>query len=249
MPGTTMWVSRAALLLVLSSAAAALLAGVGSRAGWWHFRIGFQILTWAAYGGLAGAVFGLLGGLAALWRRPRRGAWIAFMALGIGLVVVGIPWQMKRTAQQVPAIHDITTDPDNPPRFVAVLPLRKDAPHSTDYGGSDLAAQQRAAYPDLQPVIVPVPRHQAFAQGLKAAEAMGWEMVAANAEEGRIEATDTTLWFGFKDDVVVRIQARDDESLLDVRSVSRVGKSDVGTNAQRIRAYLRKFNGLGPSSN
>ena len=73
---------------------------------------------------------------------------------------------------------------------------------------------------------------------------MGWEIVAANAEEGRIEATDTTLWFGFKDDVVVRIQARDDESLLDVRSVSRVGKSDVGTNAQRIRAYLRKFKQL-----
>lgn len=249
MPGTTMWVSRAALLLVLSSAAAALLAGFGSRAGWWHFRFGFQILTWAAYGGLAGAVCGLLGGLAALWRGPLRGAWIAFIALGIGLVVVGIPWQMKRTAQQVPPIHDITTDTDNPPRFVAVLPLRKDAPNSPDYGGPDLAAQQRAAYPDLQPVIVPVPRHQAFAQGLKAAEAMGWEIVAANAEEGRIEATDTTLWFGFKDDVVVRIQARDDESLLDVRSVSRVGKSDVGTNAQRIRAYLRKFNGLGPSSN
>ena len=122
MPGTTMWVSRAALLLVVGSAAAAVVAGFGSRAGWWHFRIGFQILTWAAYGGLAGAVFGLLGGLVALWRGPLRDALIAFIALGIGLVVVGIPLQMKRSAQQVPPIHDITTDPDNPPRFVAVLP-------------------------------------------------------------------------------------------------------------------------------
>ena len=172
------------------------------------------------------------------------------IALGIGLVVVGIPWQMKRTAQQVPPIHDITTDTDNPPRFVAVLPLRKDAPNSPDYGGPDLAAQQRAAYPDLQPVIVPCSSStKRSLKGSRLPEAMGWEIVAANAEEGRIEATDTTLWFGFKDDVVVRIQARDDESLLDVRSVSRVGKSDVGTNAQRIRAYLRKFNGLGPSSN
>ena len=248
MPGATMWVSRAALLLVLSSAAAALLAGFGSRAGWWHFRIGFQILTWAAYGGLAGAVFGLLGGLAALWRGPLRGALIASIALGIGLVVVGIPWQMRRTAQQVPPIHDITTDTDNPPRFVAVLPLRKDASNSVDYGGPELAARQRAAYPDLQPLVVPIPRHQAFAQGLKAAEAMGWEIVASDADEGRIEATDTTLWFGFKDDVVVRIQARGDETVVDVRSVSRVGKSDVGANAQRIRAYLRKFNELGSSS-
>jgi uncharacterized protein (DUF1499 family) len=244
MPCSTMWASRVALLLVLCSAAAALLAGFGSRAGWWHFRIGFQILTWAAYGGLAGAVIGLLGGLAALWRGPLRGAWMAFLALGIGLVVVGIPWQMKRTAQQVPPIHDITTDPDNPPPFVAVLPLRKDAPNSADYGGSDLAAQQRAAYPDLQPLVVFLPRHQAFAQGLKAAEAMGWEIVASKADEGRIEATDTTFWFGFKDDVVVRIQPRGDESLVDVRSLSRVGKSDVGTNAKRIRAFLRKFKQL-----
>ena len=77
---------------------------------------------------------------------------------------------------------------------------------------------------------------------------MGWEIVGSNAEEGRIEATDTTLWFGFKDDVVVRIQPRGDESLVDVRSLSRVGKSDVGTNAQRIRAYLRKFDEMGRSS-
>ncbi len=248
MPGTRMWASRAALLLVLCSAAAAILAGFGSRAGWWHFRIGFQILTWAAYGGLAGAVVGLLAGLAALWRGPLRGAWIAFIALGIGLLVVGIPWQMKRTAQQVPPIHDITTDPDNPPRFVALLPLRKDAPNSADYGGPELAAKQRAAYPDLQPLVVALPRHQAFAQGLKAAEAMGWEIVASNADEGRIEATDTTLWFGFKDDVVVRIQPRGDESVVDVRSLSRVGKSDVGTNAKRIRAFLRKFDEMGRSS-
>jgi uncharacterized protein (DUF1499 family) len=243
-----MWLSRAALLLALGSAAAAILAGFGSRTGWWHFRTGFQILTWAAYGGLAGAVLGFLGGLASLWRGPRRGAWLALVALVIGLLVVGIPWQMKRTAQQVPAIHDITTDTDNPPRFVAVLPLRKNAPNSADYGGPDIAAQQRAAYPDLRPVPLPVPTRKAFAQALQAAEAMGWEIVATDAGEGRIEATDTTLWFGFKDDVVVRIQARGDESLVDVRSVSRVGKSDVGTNAQRIRAYLQKLNGTRPPS-
>ena len=90
-----------------------------------------------------------------------------------------------------------------------------------------------------------MPGQQAFAQALRAAEAMGWDIVAANAEEGRIEATDTTLWFGFKDDIVVRIQARGDESRVDVRSVSRVGKSDVGTNARRIRAYVRTLRGNG----
>jgi Uncharacterized protein conserved in bacteria len=248
MPGGTMWLSRAALLLAIGSAATAILAGFGSRTGWWHFRAGFQILTWAAYGGLSSAVLGLLGAFASLWRGPRRGAWPALIALFVGLLVVWIPWQMKRTAQQVPAIHDITTDTGNPPRFVAVLPLRKDAPNSADYGGPDIAAQQRAAYPDLQPVLLPVPIQKTFAQALQAAEAMGWDIVSTNAEEGRIEATDTTLWFGFKDDVVVRIQARGDESLVDVRSVSRVGKSDVGTNAQRIRGYLQKLGRAGSPS-
>ena len=66
-------------------------------------------------------------------------------------------------------------------------------------------------------------------------------LVAAEAADGRIEATDTTFWFGFKDDVVVRVQPADNGSRIDVRSESRVGKSDVGTNARRIRAYLAKL--------
>lgn len=148
---------------------------------------------------------------------------------------------MKRTAQRVPPIHDITTDTNDPPRFADILPLRKYAPNSADYGGPDLAMQQHAAYPDIQPVTLHLPTQQTFTQALNTAAAMGWDIVAANPAEGRIEATDTTRWFGFKDDIVIRIQAQGEDSQVDVRSVSRVGKSDVGTNAQRIRVYLRKL--------
>jgi uncharacterized protein (DUF1499 family) len=74
-----------------------------------------------------------------------------------------------------------------------------------------------------------------------AARAMGWEVVAADRASGRIEATDTTRFFGFKDDVVIRVQAAPGGSRVDVRSVSRVGGSDVGTNATRIRAYLARL--------
>lgn len=123
--------------------------------------------------------------------------------------------------------------------------MRKYAPNSADYGGLDIAAQQHAAYPDIQPVTLRLPSQQAFTQALTATRAMGWDIVAVDPVEGRIEATDTTLWFGFKDDIVIRIQARGDESRIDVRSVSRVGKSDVGTNAHRIRAYLRKLTARG----
>jgi uncharacterized protein (DUF1499 family) len=239
----TTWLSRSALLLALGSAIAAMLAGFGSRMGWWHFQTGFEILKSAAYGGFGSAFLAFAACLAALWRGPRREAWIALVPLLLGLVVGGIPWQMKRTAQRVPPIHDITTDTDDPPRFADILPLRKYSPNSADYGGPDLAAQQRAAYPDIQPVTFRMPTQQVFTQAVKAADAMGWDIVAADPEEGRIEATDTTLWFGFKDDIVIRIQSRGDQSRVDVRSVSRVGKSDVGANAQRIRAYLRKLSG------
>jgi uncharacterized protein (DUF1499 family) len=166
---------------------------------------------------------------------------LTIVGILIGLVVVGIPWQMKRTAQRVPAIHDISTDTDDPPRFDAVLPLRKDAPNAADYGGPEIAAQQHAAYPDVRPLLWRMPSSHAFTQALHAAEAMGWEIVAADPIEGRLEATDTTFWFGFKDDIVVRIQGQPDGSRVDVRSVSRVGRSDVGTNARRIRKYLRRL--------
>lgn len=243
MPGMATWLSRSAFLLALSSAVVAILAGFGSRTGWWHFRTGFQMLTWAAYGGLGSAILGFVGCFAALWSGQRSAGLLAIISLVVGLIVVGIPWQMKQTVQQVPPIHDITTDTEDPPRFVAILPLRTNAPNSVDYGGPELAAQQHAAYPDIQPVTLRISGQQASAQALRAAEAMGWDIVAVNQAEGRIEATDTTLWFGFKDDIVVRIQARGDTSRVDVRSVSRVGKSDVGTNAKRIRAYIEKLSG------
>ncbi|MFY4729872.1 hypothetical protein, partial [Nitrospira sp. BLG_2] len=101
--------SRSACLLALLSAVVAILAGFGSRAGWWHFRTGFQLLTWAAYGGGGSAIIGLLGCLAALKRAQWRSAMVSLVGLVVGLLVFGIPWQQKRVAQQVPAIHDIST--------------------------------------------------------------------------------------------------------------------------------------------
>jgi uncharacterized protein (DUF1499 family) len=143
----------------------------------------------------------------------------------------------------VPRIHDITTDTDHPPAFVAVLPLRATAPNTTDYGGPEVAAQQRSAYPDIQPALLELPPTQAFQRALAAARAMGWTIVAADSTAGRIEATATTFWYGFKDDVVIRLTPSDRGTRVDVRSESRVGGSDIGTNARRIRVYLTKLRG------
>lgn len=226
-------------LAVLASLAI-MLAGLGSRWGWWNFSTGFSILQWGAYGGVTASTVSLVGGIMARPGGSRRGLVLAIAGLLIGLIMVWVPWQWKQTAQRVPLIHDITTDTENPPSFVAILPLRKNAANPADYGGPKIAALQRAGYPNLGPVTLNAPPHKAFQQALAAARAMGWEIVEASPAEGRIEATDTTFWFGFKDDIVIRVAPQDGGSRIDVRSVSRVGRSDVGSNASRIRHYLEK---------
>jgi uncharacterized protein (DUF1499 family) len=141
-------------------------------------------------------------------------------------------------ARSVPPIHDITTDTLDPPEFIAIRPLRADAPNPPEYAGEVVARQQQEAYPDIRPYRLDVGAENAFEQALAAARKMGWEIVVADPAAGRIEATATTFWYGFKDDVVVRISEDNGGSVIDVRSKSRVGRSDVGANAARIRAYL-----------
>ncbi len=218
-----------------------LIAGPGTRLGLWHFRTGFGLIRWAAYLGIAGVVLTLI---ALVATRPRGGGLVALLValLAAGAAFV-VPWRSAQQARRVPPIHDITTDTQNPPEFVAVLPLRADAPNPATYGGDSVAALQRQGYPDIGPLQLDVPPAEAFARARATAQAMDWEIVSADSAAGRLEATATTPWFGFKDDVVVRIRPDGTGSRVDVRSVSRVGKSDVGTNAARVRTFLARLAG------
>lgn len=227
--------------LALLTAITVVLAGLGSRWGWWNFRTGFTLLQWGFFIGLAAAAVSLIGIGVAGFGGARRSSAAALVGLVIALLIVHVLWQWKQTALRVPPIHDITTDTENPPAFVAILPLRAGAPNPAVYGGPEIAAQQRAGYPNLGPLIIPSPPGQAFERALEAARQVGWRIVDSNPSEGRIEGTDTTFWFGFKDDIVVRIRPTEGGSRIDVRSVSRVGRSDVGTNAKRIQKYFRKI--------
>lgn len=204
------------------------------------YRTGFTLMRWAAYGGIAAAL-GILAGLVLL--RPTEGRALVLAVVGIALAAVTlyVPWSWAQKARRLPGIHDITTDLENPPAFEAILPLRRDAPNPAEYGGPEVAALQREAYPDIGPLILDAPPAAAFDRALAAARDLGWEVVASDPARGRVEATATTTWFGFTDDVVVRITAADGGSRVDVRSVSRVGRSDVGKNAQRIREYLTRL--------
>ena len=226
-----------AIALALIAAMLLLIAGPGTRLELWDFRTGFTLMRWAAFTGLGAAA---LAAVMLLLPRTRRAAPVALvMALAVGLGVAFVPWNGMRQARSLPPIHDITTDTTRPPEFVAVLPLRADAPNSAIYEGAEIAKAQREGYPDLRTARMAIAPSVAFERAHRAARDMGWEIVAADATSGRIEATDTTLWFGFKDDVVIRVEADGAGSRVDVRSVSRVGGSDVGANAARIRAFLQ----------
>lgn len=186
-------------------------------------------------------VFALVG----LFLTLRRGLTAERVPVAIGgvlalAVMLNMGNQFGR-AQSVPAIHDITTAPQDPPRFEAVVPLRGDGANSLDYDAEALAEPTRSAYPFLAPLESPLDASAAFDRSLALVEDMGWELVAADPDAGRIEATDTTAMYGFKDDVVIRIRPDGNASVIDLRSVSRVGQSDLGANAARIRAFLERF--------
>lgn len=143
-------------------------------------------------------------------------------------------------ARRVPKIHDITTDIQNPPAFQAVLPLRKNAKNPPVYEGARIARLQRKAYPDIKPLVFPTSKEEVFQLALKATHTMGWHVVSSKPTTGRIEAYDTTFWYGFIDDIVIRITSNGGKTRLDIRSKSRVGVGDIGANARRIRGFLEK---------
>lgn len=161
-----------------------------------------------------------------------------FIYAAMALVAVSMPVSMMSKASAVPPIHDITTDVTNPPEFVAIAPLREGAPNPVSYEGGDVTKQQLEAYPEIKTQLLPQSINEVYIAAERTIDALGWERVTEGALPNTLEATDTTTWFGFKDDVVVRLTVQNDDTLVDVRSKSRVGKSDLGKNAQRIDAFL-----------
>ena len=233
----------AAFVVALAAVVLVAAAGPAYRVKAVELPVAFGALRWGAWLGLGAAIAALIGAWLARPATGRRGFILALVAFILGLGVFGAMYAMQNGARQAPPIHDVTTDVANPPAFVAVVPLRKAASNPIAYGGPDIARQQQAAFPDIQPLTLALPPAAAFARALAVAHDMGWEIVAEVPAEGRIEATATTAWFGFKDDIVVRIAAADAGSRVDVRSLSRIGRSDLGKNAARVRAYLKALAG------
>ena len=232
--------------LTLAAAVVALVTGPGNRLGWWSFGTAFGLLGGAA---IAGGVMAVLAVIGVIWSvRSRRSARVAMslIALLVGLLTIGLPMQLLQRGRTVPMIHDISTDTKDPPKFVALAPLRATVPNGADYGGPEVAALQRAGYPDITPFTLAAPPDRALNDCLRVAKALGWDIMATSPQDLRIEATDTTPFFGFKDDIIIRITPAGPASRIDLRSVLRVGRSDLGANARRIRDFYKLLSRLQP---
>ncbi|HKC49410.1 MAG TPA: DUF1499 domain-containing protein [Myxococcota bacterium] len=197
---------------------------------------GFSLVLLAV---LVGVVFGI--GLAAAsafatvtnkpWR-PRS------VRAAIVPLLVGLPILALASMSKVPAIHDISTDLENRIEFtpdVAAASSNQDPPAEQR---AIVEGLQKSGYPDIAPVVLALPADQAFVRAKAVAEKMpGWNVTHADAETGRIEATATSKLFHFVDDIAIRVRPDGAGSRVDLRSRSRVGQSDLGANAARIRAF------------
>ena len=252
------WSGKSIFWLGLGSILIALAAGLGSGWGLWDFRFGFQLLMLAFGAG----ILALFGGVLVGWWAKRKGRiaarplrWTG-MALGGALAL----WLLSfaYTGSTVPAIHDISTDLADPPQY-RMLAVRADnldqipGEDDPDMKGMNpiqrWAAIHAKAYGDIRSVRIAMPVAEVIAKAERLAKVRGWEVVVADPVEGRLEATDTTRFFRFKDDVVVRVRPTEDGtgSIVDMRSISRVGVSDLGMNAKRVRSFIADLAGTNPA--
>jgi uncharacterized protein (DUF1499 family) len=203
----------------------------------------FDLVGWQAALGLF-AMAALLAGIGAIWclvqLLRRRGGTITVVAAAVGFAALAAPVSVIVAAGDKPPINDISTDTANPPAFVAIdATVRGDDVTPIGYNPA-FAPQQARAYPEIRSLPLPVPRDRAFDLAMAAVKS-DWQIIAANRSEGRIEAVETSNWWGFSDDVVIRLTSTPAGTLVDVRSKSRVGESDLGANARRISAYLDRL--------
>jgi uncharacterized protein (DUF1499 family) len=232
------WPARKALFLALLTLALVALSPLSYR---------FGLAAWGAMAMLGAAfVTGFLalrlalGNLAAARNGATGHKGLALLTLMIATAPLVLPSAYGLRALvgggNALLIHDITTDTDDPPVFVALRAVHR---KGADYARGRIAAAQHKAYPDIAPILLDEAPALAFARAQRAAERLGWHIAAARPEEGRIEATATTRIYRFTDDIVIRIRAQGEGTRLDIRSASRIGGGDLGTNARRIRAFAK----------
>ena len=254
---------RAAALISLfcfiCGGAVMLVAFHGPGAGWWDYATGLDVLAPGAALGVLGTAAGALWLVRALRRNDSAGWKLGVLGLAGALAVAFVPLNQARLYLMSPPIHDISTDPEFPPLFVSLLPLRDGARNGPDYDGArtvdydgkrqTVAAVQKKAYPDIRPyyaLLAPQkgetarPKDVLFWRAFERAKDIGLNIVAYNQHDGTIEATHESFWFGQTADVAIRVKpAGRIGARADIRAKSRNGDNDMGETAQIVRDYLK----------
>ncbi|NNE56726.1 MAG: DUF1499 domain-containing protein [Hellea sp.] len=244
-------VLKIALLIALLIPLTFVIGAFGTKFGIWGYKFGFGFITFTAikyliYAGLFAGVAGLA---LAFVVQPRRGVFTAILALIIPLLAMYKGLSIKNTASRLPVIHDITTDTEDPPVFTSAIVERRnkvDGVNTLDYfekkdvrENTLVSVLQSKHYPKINTVNRSEKPDVIFGEALALVRDKNWKIVTEDSDKRIIEAVDSSFWFGFKDDVIIRIRPSiNGGSIIDMRSVSRVGQSDLGANAARIKKLM-----------
>jgi uncharacterized protein (DUF1499 family) len=192
------------------------------------------------------AILMAAGAFVVIWRHGNPGFGRALAGFVLAALMVAYPAYLVGQNFRAPAISDITTDTADPPRFEAIARVRPRDANSIAYPGAEAAQRQRAAYPDIAPLQTAAAPNEAYAAALEVLNGRKWRVVDARTpqpgrRDGRIEAVARTPVMGFRDDVVVRVRPNGSGARIDIRSASRYGQRDFGSNARRIRGLLEEI--------
>ncbi|HUO92839.1 MAG TPA: DUF1499 domain-containing protein [Rhizomicrobium sp.] len=246
-------VGRLAFAAFLAALLIGLAASFGTRMGYWNYHVGlFAIYPYSLYIGVVAFVLGLAWVAVALAMNRATGIRYGLTAFLGSLVVLGVPLSYYLDSLGKPPIHDISTDVEHPPEFVSLLLQRQGASNSPDYDGDKRVTMdgksytvkqlQKKYYADIHSIgRLGISPEQLFDHAVAGARAMGWTIVAVAPDEGRIEATYTSFFFGFVSDIVIRVRPAGMGARIDIRAKSRVGQADGGTNAELIREYMKRM--------
>lgn len=207
-----------------------LLAGGGYRQDWWGVAESINLVTTS----LALATIALIIFIISIFRiikGKKRGLFLAILGIVLTLPLAAAGAQMFYKKHTFPMINDITTDTQSPPSYWA-------APVATNYGGASVADQQHESYPDIEPLTISASPQMVYSEVLELMTSRGWDVIGQRPDEGELEAVAHSRLFDFSDDIIVRITPQESGSRVDMRSRSRVGRSDFGVNAARIKAFL-----------
>ena len=250
---------RSILLLIaalaIGAAAVIALAGPGTRFGWWDYGTGLTIMREMKIPVIILAALAGVSTLIALATGERLAA-LTLIATVVAGIAAFVPIKFEQLVAANPFIHDITTDFDDPPEILAGAELPRRNP--SEYVGTQMAPRsdltvaeaQQEAFPDIKPVIVKLSKEEAGKHVQSVIEDMRMDILQASprGQAESIEAACTSFWFGFIDDFVVRLTPENSGTRIDVRSKSRVGRSDLGANANRIRIFYDKLRDRVPTA-